>query len=605
MESKPAYGDERTRDVYEILPGYPQPPLIPLPDPADLSSLERIGIRMDGVSERVIRTALALVGYGRFRRALPDHFEETLRRTNMRLPGLQSLPISATIALADDPRTLTPIQRAVTLLYAARELYDDLASGKLVPDMLGDQPLEMGQYPNLFATSLIVEGGDARLFKSTTLDHITVAVSRRFYRVPLGDLGDKSGQAAPKLVASLRALADRARRDPLRSDEMAPGLLTCASNETQLRAFKRLYRNPVNQEALQALRHSFLFLCLDLDSYPASDADAALFAHAANPANRWYHASLQIVVFGNAKACAICNFTAYLDGNTMMRGAAEIQRRATRVSLPPDPSAADGDLLQGTRLNWRIGSRDLRQARRELRLQLDTQQATFELPGYGTEWFAVQQLPAVPAFVASLQMAARTLTGRHPRITQFLAMSKYRCMDLETVMVTTPEMIRFVDYMEGGEVEPEQARYLLARATESQAREARLARRQFHVPLILGLLARSRTGLSRQYVFAVEAVAMGILRLLRRLQRQPREILISHPAIYPETPLVGRPGARLPYVTCFGLHYQIFPDKAVITVMPGYLWTIPNAELVAELQASLDRMNSRLGFGQTSASIEL
>lgn len=66
-----------------------------------------------------------------------------------------------------------------------------------------------------------------------------------------------------------------------------------------------------------------------------------------------------------------------------------------------------------------------------------------------------------------------------------------------------------------------------------------------------------------------------------------REVLISHPAIYANVPLVGRPGVRLPYVAYFGLHYQIWPEKIVLTYMPGLNWQIPNEKITQFLKANL------------------
>ena len=84
----------------------------------------------------------------------------------------------------------------------------------------------------------------------------------------------------------------------------------------------------------------------------------------------------------------------------------------------------------------------------------------------------------------------------------------------------------------------------------------------------------------------------GSLRLLRLRNPSPREILVSHPEIYPEIPMVGRPGVRLPYVKYFGLHYQIHDDKITITMMPGSRWHIPNDEFMAVIEQSLAEIRS-------------
>ena len=69
-----------------------------------------------------------------------------------------------------------------------------------------------------------------------------------------------------------------------------------------------------------------------------------------------------------------------------------------------------------------------------------------------------------------------------------------------------------------------------------------------------------------------------------------RQIVVSHPAIYPVVSIVGRPGARLPYVKIFGLHYQILPDKIVLTYMPGVEWNYSNEELTDRIANHLVRL---------------
>jgi hypothetical protein len=49
-------------------------------------------------------------------------------------------------------------------------------------------------------------------------------------------------------------------------------------------------------------------------------------AHRGSWGNRWYHAVLQLVVFGTGKAAAILTF-AQVDGDSIMRSTAELQKR--------------------------------------------------------------------------------------------------------------------------------------------------------------------------------------------------------------------------------------------------------------------------------------
>lgn len=88
--------------------------------------------------------------------------------------------------------------------------------------------------------------------------------------------------------------------------------------------------------------------------------------------------------------------------------------------------------------------------------------------------------------------------------------------------------------------------------------------------------------------------ALLLLHATGNLKREQRQILISHPAIYPETPLVGRPGARLPYVKYFGLHYQIFAEEIVITMMPALAWDITNEQVVTAVADALKQIQALL-----------
>ena len=130
--------NERTRDVFEEIKGYPKPPLIQLPEPGDLSSLDKLGIKPGRISHGIVKAAMSVTGFNSFQKQLPDQLENILRRSDMRGGGLFAPVISATLALQDDPRNLNPIERAATLVCAARHLWEDITTGKLEPDRLGE-----------------------------------------------------------------------------------------------------------------------------------------------------------------------------------------------------------------------------------------------------------------------------------------------------------------------------------------------------------------------------------------------------------------------------------------------------------------------------------
>lgn len=581
--------NERTRDVFEQIGSYAKPPLMPLPDFNDSATYLDEGIKPGAISRFVIKIAMSFSGFKSFYRQLSNHLEVLLRQHNLRLPGLFSPIISATLVLDHDRRDLSPIQRAAILLMGARKLYDDLIGGRLEPDQYKEQALEMGQYPNLFSTSLVLDGKGARVFKSKLVSKILVLVGGKFYLLDVGNLDTET--TIEQVEEALAQLVAQSHKNKLRPDEFSPGIITCAANRTQLRAFHDLLKDERNRSSYQALRHTFVTLCLDLDAYPASDDEVMLVGHSQNYENRWFHSSLQLVVFGNAKACAICNFTTYLDGNTMMRGAAELQKRATTYPLGIKKNNEPVRPILTKELTWNINPVVIRRAERDLKFISDTQQATFEITGMGKKFFNAHGIDPVPTFIIALQMTANQLMDKKVVIEQFLTLSKYRCMDLTTAIVTTDEVLKFIDYINSYRIDPAYARTLLQEAINSQSRECRKGRRYLPVSVLLILFFRSRKLLSKFYALAITGILLTILRVLGFYKSRPaREVIVSHPEIYPEVPLVGRPGIRLPYAKYFGLHYQIFENKIIITMMPGIKWKISNVELIAKLRKNLSRI---------------
>ncbi len=581
---------ERTRDIYEQIAAYPKPPLVPLPGPDDIDALlTDHGMPPGTAAYRISKAALALTGFTRFLRRLPAEQEQLMRRCDQRGAWLFAPLVSATVALEDDPRAVTPLERAATLLHAARTFHADLHAGRLPPDSYRGQALEMGQYPNLFATTLIVDSRRPRIFKSTGLNQVTVLVRNRIY---LLDVGLPGGEATvAQIIEGLQAIVEMSHAQGPADDAMAPGLLTCARHVTQCKIFPELGKDATNRAALEALRHSFMTLCLDLDDTPATLAEAMHHAHAGRPANRWWHASLQLVVTGNAMACAICNFNTYLDGNVMMRGGAELQQRAAACDLNQVGRTARLNLRPLSELEWRIKPAHIRQAQVDLAPLLDQQAATFIVEGVGSEFFAAHGIDAIPAFVLALQMTSARLCREPVQITQFLTMSRYRCMDLTTATVTTPEVQAFVDYMAAGLANRDAARALLHAAIAAQAERCRIERSRLPLEDIIGLLLYSRRGFARTYTSTVFVLRAMLLYRLGGGTQSSRDIIVSHPLLQPAVPLVGRPGVRLPYVRHFALHYQIWADKIVITFMPGIDWRIPNSQLIAELKADLCRLH--------------
>ena len=573
---------ERTRLLYEDIPGCPRAPFFDLGAKDGLASFEPLGVVLNFWSKSLLNLALRLCGVRGIQRDSAA-VENLLRSVNLRKNFFAPV-MSATVAIADHPSPIEPLRRAAALLLAARAIHKDLVHGCFSPDQYNSQSLEMGQYPNLFSTAVTYDGKCLRLYKSTCTSQITVLAGNRIYSVDFGPSDDFWTQC--HLVKTFEQIFSLAQAMGSNSDRSS-ALMSGSKTRTQAQIMAHLLKNPSGAESLNALRHSFLTLCLDLNHFPASAAEAAALAHSRNPANRWYNSALQIVIFGNSKACLIFNYNAYLDGNVQTRAASEIYRRSRTANVEAVTDLRSPAAVQARELILPVPPELLERARKDIAAVSDHQQPTFAIDGFGRQLFASLDLDAVPAFVAALQLAVFRVTGQIPRIKQLLTMSKYRYMDLAIASVTTPQMIAFLNCMQSQGADRKRQKAQLHAAIDSQSAICRKARRYLPLNRLPPLLAESKGGLRGIYIKGLMKITKRLLRALGLADFGRDDVLISHPRIYDEIPLLGRPGVRLPYLRYFGLHYQIWDDRIVLTWMPSVKWHVSNARLTEELARAL------------------
>jgi hypothetical protein len=574
--------EERTRLIYEDIPGCAPPPFLDLTIPDSLKSFEPLGVVLNPWSEGLLKLALRFSGVRPSERDAPT-VERLLRSLNLRDNPFPPVT-SATAAISDHPRPIEPLNRAAALLLAVKDMHSDLVSGRFPPDRYGSANLEMGQYANLFSTHVIHDGKRFQLFKSTCTSQITVVVGKRLYSVDFPASGGI--WTAPELLEALTHVTALSAVTTSKDDEITPTVISGAKPETQAEIWTELSKDSVATQSLMTLRHSFVTLCLDLDLTPSSAAEAAAFAQSANFANRWFNSALQIVVFGNSKACLIFNFNAYLDGNVQSRAASEIWKRSTRLDFEAVPHV-DNQTFVARELLIPVAPRLLDKARQDIVSILDKQQSTFELAGFGRSFFRSRGLDPVATFVVALQLGVLRLTGQTPRIRQLLTMAHYRSMDLASASVTTREMIRFLESMQDKSASLEQRRERLQAAIDSQLAMCRTARRYFPGFRLQSLIAENTQGMRRLYMKSIVRATKLLLRIMGLARFGHDDIIISHPRVYEEIPVLGRPGVRLPYLRCFGLHYQILDSSIVLTWMPAVNWKITNAEITNEVARCL------------------
>ncbi len=498
---------ERSQDLYEILDAYPQAPYPRIADIHDPESYLDIGFRPGTYRYHLLKLAFRATGFLSFYQTLPESLSVIRRKKNMRIQGLFAPALSATIALLDDPKKQTPLRRAASLVWAAFELYDDMMTGKLAPDRYGDHIFEMGLYPNLFSTSLKVGKGRVRLQKFNANFKINVLVRRQFYVLEL--LHNEKLLSYEEIYYALQMVVDNSAIAARKNNDLSIGLITASNNATQFKAFKALLKDKTSKASVEALNRSFITLCFDIDSEPATYSEAAYLAHNTNHGNRWYHSATQLVVFGNGKSSVIFNFTAYIDGITMSRAGYELYHRAHR--LPVLNTQQRNRRYSYQQLHWKFPEKYLRPIQKDICLVSDNQQAIFQIDNLGGDFFNKHEMAAIPSFVLALQMTVKEYTGDYKKIQQFVSMAKYCCISLLTTIVTTKEVVEFCERIDVAHVENSEKLNLLVKANESQIEAIRKARKELPLDVLFFYHLHSKNGLNKLFTNL-------IIRILSLLQ---------------------------------------------------------------------------------------
>jgi hypothetical protein len=494
----------------------------------------------------------------------PGAFTRELGRANLRASLASPLSDSATMLLEDEEGDVDALDRAARLAAAALEFRADFFAGK-VPNTDRGHPLEMGQFPNLFGTSTQIESGGERLVRTPNPRTIAVVISGRFYLLELG-LDGRDRVPLGELRAGLREIAGRARGE---TPMVSVGTVSAAGGDARVRAFRELGASPTSRESLAELARAAFVVCLDTDG-PIGDPGA--WFHAKNVANRWYNASVQIVVGKDASAAVILNYRCYLDGNVMTSFGEYLwdrakQSTATNSGEPPPASIRE--------LHWEVSPATLELCRSSIAPIVYEGRSTVRIEGVGRSSMLRSGVAPDAVFTHALMLAVRRLTGRVPRVTQYLAMNRFRSMGITTAMVTTAQSMQAVEAVRSGQGGDARAHALVRRAAQEHEAIQQASRgiAPLSVLLRLYLAQTSKWG----------AVPFRVLALLA----PPVEIQISHPRLRPGIVRIGRPGITRQAIRDFAGHYSLGDDHVDLIVMPSRQMRYSVDQLATELQSAL------------------
>jgi hypothetical protein len=564
-------GEQRTEDLaYEVYgeleaPSGP-PPL--LAEAAYRAQFERDSPFPLALSRRLYSAA----GIGRFLWRLheePGEYERMLRTQDVRLSMTSLLALNATLALEDDEAHPEMCQRAAALVVAAWQFFEDLLGGRQSVDRHRGAPLEMGQYGNLFSTCLRPRGACRRVFKPPHSDFVVVVAGGTLHRLELGPQGAR--RSAEELRLDLELVARVAPRGS-QARRAASTAITSAGYLERVAGTNLLRLDPDNRRTLDTVSRALFVLCLDLESRPLGVPALARSIHATESWNRWHMASLQIVVTANARAGMMTSFPCGLDGNVVVRFAAQVQRTATAMRWAAAPAGARTSGVAPLPLRAPEGL--VARAHASTRTFLRDDADHFFIPGIGDRLFRSCGISSDGAFTLALLFALQRLEGRNACIMEHVSQAQFRNMGVSMAAVSTDAAVAFVELVAGGRFDPARAFELLQRASDAHRSVMREARSSMPLKWLALHFVRRTHGLVTIPAFLV-ALASGATRY---------DCIISQPRTEPEVVACGRPGIRMPVVDVVAAHYYLHDGHTEVIYMPSSRTSLSAAAIHAELE---------------------
>ncbi|KAJ8726301.1 hypothetical protein PYW07_000999 [Mythimna separata] len=194
------------------------------------------------------------------------------------------------------------LKYAAQTLLAAMEYKSIIDNDKMPVEMMGKNPLDMGQYKKIFGTCRIPhEKRDKLSFNNSK--HVSVFHNNNVFHVDLwGE--DNVLLSEDQIIQQLKKVVESSNAP----NNEGIGILTSENRDNWAQAYQLLAKDKTNRESLEDIEKSLFVLCLDepVDLWKSKDANArrniagAQTIHGggsrSNGANRWFDKTVQFIV---------------------------------------------------------------------------------------------------------------------------------------------------------------------------------------------------------------------------------------------------------------------------------------------------------------------
>lgn len=247
-----------------------------------------------------------LSGKGRSLQAELVHYDQQRPDSNyivdfwydMYLNARDPLPINMNpfIMFKDTPINKDWVACASSYAVATTHFYTLVRDRTLSPDMFAQFPLDMSQYPWLFAsTRLPTPRSDTLQISSSNPGHIAVTRGGSIFKV---HVLDASGKPLP--LAQVHSQMMGIASAPATPASSNPGILTTAPRDDWTAARATLAKDATNAASLKTIDDALFVVALD-DSAPATRAAEARTMLFGDGRSRWFDKSFTLIVTRSGK----------------------------------------------------------------------------------------------------------------------------------------------------------------------------------------------------------------------------------------------------------------------------------------------------------------
>lgn len=374
-----------------------------------------------------------------------------------------------TVNVASDSNASSTMQirRGATILYAAGQYRNMVASGALPPETLGRKktPLCMTAYKYMFHACRVphLQQDSYRIYDPSVYKHAVVACKGRFYKIPLIDETTGNVLSVLTLESHLQNIMELASGQ----ETSGPGFgyLTGDNRDVWATARTALLEIPGMEEALEVLQSGCVMLNLDTASEfdsgksPVSRAQCGkqfLYGNG-SASNRWFDKSVQLVVCPNGKA-GLLGEHSMMDGmpvvglanhivNTSYQQAVKESEETTGAletyggvsdifrDIPLTPKVEE--MIETSKCNFKEWTRD--------RHELDVQ----SFRGYGSDFMKKAGCSPDAYTQMAMQVATSRLFGKQAGTYEATQTRIFRHGRTETTRTVSPESSAFVKSLLG------------------------------------------------------------------------------------------------------------------------------------------------------------